>query len=130
MSDTDATPLPLATDLNASSFERVHIWLPELMRVAFEAGSAVIQDRTFTECLLEGPAVVLAAGGLQLEGCNLGYTAGDIRNLLLRPVAPSKAVGALPFRNCRFDRCEFFAVGFTGPEDFIRSILAVGDRSA
>ncbi len=130
MSNIENTPYPLATDLNATDFHGVHIWLPDLMRAAFAAGAPLIQDRTFTDCVLEGPAVLLAAGRVELDECNLGYTGGDIRNLVLRPVAPDKAVGALPFRNCRFKRCEFVAVGFTGSENFIQAILAVRDQGA
>jgi hypothetical protein len=37
-------------------------------------------------------------------------------------------VGAIPFRNCQFKGCSFFATGFTGPEAFLQQILALKTR--
>lgn len=104
------------------------IWLPQLFAQAVASGSALIKDRTFTRCRLEGPAVLLAAGGVRFDACDMGYTGGDVRNLLLRPVGAEKVIGAVAFENCTFRECAFFAVGFTGNEAFIENFLqVVGD---
>jgi len=101
------------------------IWLPQLIARSMSAGSAVIKDRTFTRCRLEGPAVMLAAGGVHFDACDMGYTGGDIRNLLLRPVGPEKVIGAIAFQDCAFRECSFYAVGFTGSPAFLDNFLQV-----
>ena len=114
-----------AADLGATTFQDAVIWLPELMMSVLQAGQPVIQGRTFNNCLLHGPAVFLGLSGIDLDGCNLGYAGGDIRNLALRPVSPNSVIGALPFQNCRFFECDFDKVGFTGAESFVQLILGV-----
>ncbi|MBW3559941.1 MAG: hypothetical protein KY449_09270 [Proteobacteria bacterium] len=114
-----------ATDLRAPRFQDQEVWLPALMMAALQAGERAITGRSFTNCLLHGPAVFLAAGGNAMNACNMGFTGGDTRNLLLRPVSPTGVIGAIPFADCRFEWCDFDAVGFTGNEAFIASILGV-----
>lgn len=105
--------------------EREQIWLPQLIAQAFKAGASQIEGKTFIDCRIEGPAVLLAVGGCDFDGCDMGYSGGDIRNLLLRPVSPTKVIGAIAFENCVFRRCNFFAVGFTGSEQFLNSFIDV-----
>ena len=83
------------------------------------AGGQAIEGRTFRNCVIEGPAVLLAGGGVNFDGCDMGASQGDIRNLLLRPVGPQKVVGAILVRDTLFERCRFFGVGFTGSAAFI-----------
>lgn len=112
-------------------YEDQQIWLSQLIAQSMTTGSALIKGRTFNRCRLEGPAVLLATGGVHFDACDMGYTGGDIRNLLLRPVAPEKVIGAIAFEDCRFSYCSFFAVGFTGSPDFIDNFIQVvgGPRS-
>ena len=114
-----------ATDLSAKSFEDAAIWLPALVQASMRAGDQVIRGRTFKNCLLGGPAVFLAVGGVQFEGCNFGWGGGDMKGLLLRPVSDDIVVGGVPFQDCSFVDCEFVNVGYTGPEKFIEAMLAV-----
>lgn len=118
-------PLTLPPLDDQPVYEDQHIWLPQLFAQSMVAGSAVIKDRTFIRCRLEGPGVLLAAGGVEFDGCDMGYTGGDIRNLLLRPVGPEKVIGALPFQNCVFRQCTFYAVGFTGSPAFLDNFMQV-----
>jgi hypothetical protein len=119
-----------ATDPRATAFVDEIVWLPGLIMETLADGQVIIEGRTFTNCLLHGPAVFLAVQGVHLDRCNLGHSAGDIRNLLLRPVAPNAVIGAIPFRNCTFTECDFDKIGFTGAEEFIQSLLTVPVESA
>ena len=117
-----------ATNLEALEFTDAMIWLPLLMQAVVRGGQTVIRGRTFRNCLLSGPAVMLALKGVDLDGCNLGWGGGDMRGLILRPLSPTTVVGTLPFEDCRFVECDFNGVGFTGPEAFIEALLAVPTR--
>ncbi len=104
-------------------YQTTHIWLPQLFLEASRTGDVPIQNRTFTECLIEGPAVLLPVDGCSFDGCSLGDAQGDPRNLLLRPLGPQKVTGAIAFKNCTFYRCRFHAVGFTGTEAFLDDLV-------
>ena len=114
-----------ATNPRATEFKDEIVWLPGLMMEALGDGQRVIKGRTFTNCLLHGPAVFLAVNGVSMDACNLGYAGGDLRNLVLRPVSPTTVIGTIPFEDCRFAWCDFDKIGFTGSEDFIQSVLSV-----
>ncbi|MBW8304476.1 MAG: hypothetical protein K0M78_11170 [Brevundimonas sp.] len=120
---TQSMSLPLLGD--GPTYERQQIWLPQLIAQTIRAGRGVIEDRTFIDCRLEGPAVVMPVGACEFDACDMGYSGGDIRNLLLAPVGAEKVIGAIAFRNCTFRRCAFFAVGFTGAPEFLRNFHAV-----
>jgi uncharacterized protein YjbI with pentapeptide repeats len=107
------------------AYEGVHIWLPQLVLEAAQRGEAVIENKTFTNCFMEGPAVLLAVGGCSFDGCNMGDAMGDARNLLLQPVGPQKVTGTVTFQNCRFVNCRFLRVGFTGAPEFLANIQQV-----
>lgn len=114
-------------------YDRANIWLPQLIAEAMSAGRNLIENKTFTDCRIEGPAVLLAAGGCKFDECDMGFSGGDIRNLLLAPVGPEKVIGTIAFQNCEFLRCKFHAVGFTGAPAFLQNFEAVlgqGRRSA
>jgi len=117
---------PPAADLNAPSFTGVVISLVDLHRAALLQGLGVIENRTFLDCRIEGPAVMLALGGLHFDAVDFGYAKGDVRNLVLLPASPTSVIGAIPVRNCVFKDSEFHAVGFTGAQQFTDQILALG----
>jgi len=116
---------PLATDLDAQTFDHVSIVVHDLGRAAMKGGQPLIIGRTFRNVRFEGPAVFLAASGNSFDATDFGYTGGDIRNMILRPASPNKVIGAVAFQNCSFVGCRFFAVGFTGPESFLEQLLAL-----
>jgi hypothetical protein len=125
MANLEQTPWKLATNLSAKAFNGEVIVLSDLYRAALRDGQTFIENRTFTDCRLEGPAVVAVLGGVSFDSTDFGYTGGDIGRIVWRTASTTGLVGALPFRNCAFTGCSFFATGFAGPEDFLQQILAL-----
>jgi len=110
-------------------YDKAQIWLPQLVAEAMGAGLSTIRGKTFVDCRLEGPAVVMPVGGCSFDACDMGFTSGDIRNLLLSPVGPQKVTGVIAFEACTFLRCKFHAVGFTGAPDFLKNFHAELSRN-
>lgn len=115
----------VAPDLKAMLFEDVDLNLFDLHVAHHGASLGVIQGRTFRGCRLQGPAIMLVSMGVQFSDCNFGDPDGDMRNLVLKP-AGNRALGTIPFRDTIFDGCEFYNVGFTGPEVVLKDLLSVG----
>lgn len=109
---------PLAKELNGGRFS-----LFDLYRASVQAGGgALLDNRTFTECVIEGPALMLVLEGTQFSGTNFGPTGDDMRNMLFQPMGGG-AIGAIPVRNCTFDRCQFQAIGITGNETLLQLLI-------
>jgi len=105
-------------------YQKTDIWLPLLIAEAMRRGENMIVGKTFIDCRLEGPAVIIPVSGCQFDACDMGYSSGDPRNLLLAPAGPDKVTGAIAFKDCTFTRCNFFAVGFTGAPEFLQNFAA------
>ena len=120
MSDTDVLTFPALG--SGPAYTSAHIWLPQLAVEAARRGEPIIEGKTFTDCFMEGPAVLLPITGCRFDGCNLGETMGDPRNLLLQPLGAQKVTGAVPFRDCAFINCRFLRVGFTGAPAFLEDL--------
>jgi hypothetical protein len=121
---TTQIPIPDPQQLaGLASYTDMQLPLSVLFRHISDSGRSIIEDRTFTRCDISGPAVLLAVGGVEFEGCNLGSHGGDIRNLLLKPVGPQKVVGVIPVQNSRFIDCRFHAIGYTGNDEFLQTLL-------
>lgn len=129
---TDQTPAP-AGDMSAeeaagralvarTSFEKEAVWLPSLAVQHWNAGQMAIDGKTFTDCVIEGPAVMAVMHGTGFESCAMGTTT-DIRTLLYRPLSETKMAGLVGMSNCRFVRCRFVQVGFTGSEAVLQDLL-------
>lgn len=58
--------------------------------------------------------------GTTFDGCNMGV-AGNPRTLLLQPLGDMIA-GVVGMSNCRFVRCRFVQVGFTGSPELLQQI--------
>ncbi|HEY0598939.1 hypothetical protein [Brevundimonas sp.] len=111
-------------DPRAAAFDGGHFALFDLYRAHLQAGGgAVIEGRTFTDCVIEGPAVMLALQGVHFDGVNFGPTGGDMRNMLFRPMSGDIAIGAIPVRDCTFRNCRFQTLGITGSEDLLRMLV-------
>lgn len=109
---------PRATEISGG-----HFALFDLYRANLQAGGeAVIEGRTFTDCFIEGPAVMLALEGVHFESTNFGPTGGDVRNMLFRPMTGRTAIGAIPVRNCTFRNCQFHTLGITGGEELLQML--------
>ncbi|MBP7705199.1 MAG: hypothetical protein KA105_07935 [Caulobacter sp.] len=121
------SPYRRATNLDAPVFDGEAVSLVDLFRHELAKGQSVIRERTFRNCGIEGPGIALILGNVKFDRTDFGYTGGDIRNLAVRPVG-EKVFGAIPIGACRFENCKFFAVGFTGTEEFLSQLLAVETR--
>jgi len=104
-----------------TSFEKEAVWLPQLAVQHWNAGQMAIDGKTFTDCLIEGPAVVAVMNGTVFDNCAMGTTT-DVRTLLYRPVSRSKLAGVVGLSNCRFVRCRFVQVGFTGSDEMLEDL--------
>ena len=100
----------------------ITLWIPQLLAEATRRGESLIEGRTFTDCRLEGPAVIAPVGHCHFEACDLGFSGGDMRNLLLAPMGPDRIVGAVGFKDCTFTRCVFLSVAYTGNPEFLRAM--------
>ena len=109
---------PRATEFNGGNFALVDLYRANLQA----GGGTVIQGRVFTDCLIEGPAVMLVLDGTHFEGTNFGPTGGDIRNILFRPLN-NMAIGAIPVRDCVFRNCRFHSLGVTGNEGLLQMLI-------
>jgi hypothetical protein len=128
MTDQNLTAPPVCQDYSVDHFQGVVLSLFELFRANLMATrKPMIQGRTFTDCIIEGPAVMLAMSGVNFDNCNLGMASEDPRSLLLMPMAKNKVVGAIGIKDCTFRNCQFFAVGYTGGDAFIDRMLQVLD---
>jgi len=117
---------PVPADYSADRFENQAISLFELFKASLGAtGQMPVRGKTFINCTIEGPAVLLALGGVDFDGCDLGPSNGDPASLILRPVSKKGVTGVIAVENCSFKDCNFFAVGYTGPEAFISRMLEV-----
>jgi hypothetical protein len=103
-----------------TEFTGESIWLPMLAVHHLNAGQTVITGKTFTDCLIEGPAVMVAIKDVALDGCNMGVTSNPM-NLMYKPLG-DMIIGAVGVSDCRFVRCRFVQVGFTGPEPFLNEL--------
>jgi hypothetical protein len=124
---TDPTPAaPSVTPgdrslVDRTTFEKEAIWLPAMAVQHWNAGQMAIEGKTFTECLIEGPGVMAVMNGTTFENCAMGTTS-DVRNLLFKPVSRTKLAGVIGMSNCRFVRCRFVQIGFTGSDELIEQM--------
>ena len=108
----------------AKEFTGGHFALFDLYRAQMQSGGgAIIEGRTFTDCHIEGPAVMLVLEGTHFESTSFGPTGGDMRNILFRPMSGLRAIGSIPVRNCTFRNCQFHTLGFTGSDDLLRMLV-------
>jgi hypothetical protein len=115
------------SDISRTAFVDEDLALYDLMTHHARTNRAVIEGVTFTRCRIEGPAVMLVLDGTTFEATDFGETRGSMANMVLRP-AGTKAIGAIPVRNCTFVGCEFAMLGFTGNDRILDQILAIGQE--
>lgn len=108
--------------IDKTEFTKEAIWLPLLAVHHQNGGQPVIRGKTFTDCLFEGPALMVPVKDCSFDGCNMGTTQ-DPNSLFYVPKGPV-LVGAIPFEDCRFINCRFSQVAFTGHADFIEGLGA------
>ena len=114
---------PRAMDPRATEFRGGRFGLLDLYRASMQAGGgAVIEGRSFTDCTIEGPAVILVLENVSFDRTNFGPTGGDMRNMLFRPMG-DMAIGAIPVRNCTFTNCRFLTLGITGNDELLNVLV-------
>lgn len=127
MTDQTQTPSPQDAAGRAlvarKTFEKEAIWLPLLAVHHWNAGEMAIDGKTFTDCVIEGPAVMAVMNGTHFDSCAMGVTT-DVQTLLYRPVGKTKMAGVVGVSNSTFVRCRFVQVGFTGSDDLIAQLEA------
>ena len=123
---TDA-PTPMSPEEAAgraivarTEFTKESIWLPSLAVQHMNAGQTFIEGKTFTECLIEGPALMAVMNQTHFDGCIMGTTTNP-RTLLYKPLG-EKLAGAIGMSNCRFVKCRFVQVGFTGSDELLAQL--------
>ena len=113
-----------ALDPRATEFRGSRFGLLDLYRASMQAGGgALIEGRTFVECTIEGPAVMLVLENVFFDRTNFGPTGGDMRNMLFRPLG-DMGIGAIPVRNCTFTNCRFLTLGITGNDKLLDMLIA------
>lgn len=122
MTDKTDEPTYNAELVERAEFNKVGFWLPTFALHFIRAGLNAIDGKTFTDCVIEGPAVMLAMGNVTFEDCNLGVTTNP-RNLLVQGLG-ERMTGAIGVSNTRFVRCRFVGVGFSGHPDFLAGMEA------
>ncbi|GAA0870594.1 hypothetical protein GCM10009116_24310 [Brevundimonas basaltis] len=110
---------PLATEISGGHFALFDLYRANIQN----GGGAILEGRTFSDCFIEGPAVMLVLEGTHFEGVNFGPTGGDLRNILFRPMSGQRAIGAVPVRNCTFRNCQFHTLGITGSDDLLQMLV-------
>ena len=124
MSEINYPGTPRCKDFSVDHFSGVVVSLHELFRANIASRNApLISGRAFTDCIIEGPSVMLALSGVNFDSCNLGAIGDDPRGLLLMPMASHTVVGPIAVRDCSFTRCDFLGIGYTGPDAFIDQML-------
>ena len=103
-----------------TAFEKEAVWLPSLSVHHLNAGQTTIDGKTFTDCVIEGPAVMAVMTGTVFDGCNMGV-AKNPRTLLLKPLGDMIA-GVVGMSNCRFVNCRFVQVAFTGSDEMLAEL--------
>ena len=133
------TDQPISTDTPsrmidplAKAFRGGRFVLTDLHRASMQAGGgAVLDGRTFTDCAIEGPALMLVLENVHFDRTNFGPTGGDIRNMLFRPMG-EMGIGAVAVRNCTFTNCRFQMLGITGNDQLldmlVEQVTTVDDR--
>lgn len=103
-------------------YQNLEIWLPLLLHEGVLRGENAIEGKTFIDCRIHGPAVIVPVSGCQFDSCSMGAPDGDMRNLMFQPLGPSKITGAIALLNCRFERCNFLGIGYSGGQDFLEQL--------
>lgn len=115
------TPAAREMDPRAREFRGGRFALFDLHRALVQGGGGgVIEGRTFVDCTLDGPALVLVLDGTQFDGVDFGPAGGDVRGMLYRSLNGTMAIGSIPVRACVFRNCRFHNLGFTGNEDLLK----------
>jgi len=120
LSQYGQTPVDLGSP---SRFDKVFLPITRLFEAQVAAGKGSrLKDLTFSDCLISGPGVLIPDLTTLFDACNLGDVKGDVRNLFLVAAGPG-IIGGIGLENCRFERCFFRGVGFTGNQHYVDAMV-------
>lgn len=125
MTDQPVSPqaASAALDPRATNFKGARFALIDLYRASMQAGGgAVIEERVFDNCTIEGPALMLVLDEVHFVQTNFGPTGGDMRNMLFRPLG-DMGIGAIPVRKCIFNNCRFLTLGISGNDELLEMLI-------
>jgi hypothetical protein len=78
----------------------------------------IIRSRTFEDCDIYGPAVLIAVGTGIMQEC--GFE-GDAETVFWEiPAERVRIAGAIALEDCVFRRCRFSKIGLAGTREFIK----------
>lgn len=111
--------------LSADLIQDVDFTLHDLFAAtARGAYTALVSGKTIERCRIQGPGILLASTGTTFEDVNFGDHRGGMGNLLVRSLG-DKVIGSIPLRDCTFISCEFYGVGFAGPDEFLDQMMKI-----
>jgi hypothetical protein len=90
--------------------ETFHVW--ELLG-NHPAGKPLIEDRTFTDCVIRGPAVITLLSDCLSDHCTYGQ-GQSIADCLYLVEANRTVVGPIGFVSCKLIRCRMEQIGYVG----------------
>jgi len=86
------------------------------IRIVDVAIDGCIEDRTFEDCSIYGPAILIHEGYADHRNCDYFAKVDDLHWLVKEEElqAAGERLGAIHVKNCVFIRCRFHNVGFVG----------------
>lgn len=131
MTDQPLMAPPSCEDYSVTDFKGVSVSLHRLFYENIQTNrQPLIRGKTFTDCVIQGPSVLLALSGVVFDACNLGAAGDEPRSLILMPMAKNTVIGPIAVAECTFTRCDFMGIGYTGPDAFIDNLLQVLEGGA
>jgi hypothetical protein len=118
------TDISQAKVISGSELSRAYLQGVDVRITDLTRESDLIQNRTFENCRIFGPAVLSLQGTSSTYNCTTEAPEG-ISSALFE-VDPSRKwmVGPIGVLNCTFIRCTFTGIGFVGKKELIDKILS------
>ncbi len=81
-----------------------------------------VNGKTFQDCDLIGPAIIILKGKSLVEHCEIQAPSGSRFESVLLLTQDRYAFGVIPFNDCGMLNCNFINVGFAGDADGLEAI--------
>jgi hypothetical protein len=95
------------------------IRLPEFIA---RNGAAEVRDKTFEDCTIIGPAVVMLLADSGVQNCT--WDARGLWPVVELPSDELRMTGSVRFSSCQFRRCRFLEVGLVGGPTIVQTFSA------
>ena len=90
----------------------------EIVRIAeLTVNTVVLEDLTFQNCRIIGPAVLVPLAGGSIHHCTFDTSEGVDSIFWEIPATRTSVVGAVGLVNCHFSACTFVGIGIAGPRE-------------